>query len=221
MSRCTFLNDELFPSLFFNLDLRRLDPTVAAEIEAEYLASEQASGSASLVTASATLTRSQLPLSLIRPPQASTVSEADSDTFSGSTLTLCPGRPKSPTSSVVSPAVKLTPKRRLSAAKVETPSSGKSTLSIQAERPNPPSSSAGSAGDIVTSRRGHTGPSVSARLSRASSLKQFMMKLLPDYSPGATRPLSLVIPKQVASSEIVPQSPRHHSWSNFVKAVEV
>ena len=37
MSRCTFLNDELFPSLFFNLDLRRLDPTVAAEIEAEYL----------------------------------------------------------------------------------------------------------------------------------------------------------------------------------------
>ena len=115
------------------------------------LASEQASEPASLVTASATNTES-IAIVPDSPPQASaTVSEADSDSFSGSTLTLCPGRPKSPTSSVVSPVVKLTPKRRLSAAKVETFSSGKSTLSLQAERPNPPSSSAGSPGDIVTS----------------------------------------------------------------------
>ena len=87
MSRCTFLNDELFPSLFFNLDLRQLDPTVAAEIEAEYRASEQASEAASLVTASATNTES-IAIVPDSPPHSATVSEADTESFGGSTVTL-------------------------------------------------------------------------------------------------------------------------------------
>ena len=40
MPRCTFLNDELFPSLIFNLDLRQMEPEAVAELEAKYEASE-------------------------------------------------------------------------------------------------------------------------------------------------------------------------------------
>ena len=96
MSRCTFLNDELFPSLFFNLDLRRLDPAAAAEIEADYQASEQASESASFAPASVTTTTESIAIVPESPPRSATVSEEDSDSFGGSTVTLCPGRPTSP-----------------------------------------------------------------------------------------------------------------------------
>ena len=236
MSRCTFLNGELFPSLFFNLDLRRLNPTDAAEIEAEYRASEQASESASLAATTATTTES-IAIGPDSPLHAATISDGDTDSFGGSTVTLCPGRPASPvvsttssavvsaperpkslTFSIVSPVAELAPKRRRSVAKAETFSSGKSTVSVQADRADLPPASASSSGDTVSSRHSLTGPSVNAPLAKSSSLKKFMTKFLPDYSPGASRPLSLVVPKQVASSEVV-HSHLTYSWANIIQAV--